>query len=540
MILQNTISRLRSKVRNSKKISFTVLLGGLVTLSVVMTLTIMVISSYTSQKESLINSTLTQNNSKSIEMSLALDSLFFSMQEALKYVATQVETLDYSDTERLNSTLDLVRNSSNFFNSVALADETGLVLSTSPYYPLAIGRHVSSEAAKAAIKSQAPYISEAYPAPKTNERIVFIGEPLLDSKGSFIGMIGGTIHLQESNILNLSFGSQIKNSVGSYFFIVDQNGTLLFHPSTERIGEDVSKDEVVQKLLTNSVGKDRFKNLAGVDSLAGYHNVPSTDWGVVVVTPTQVVYDQLNHHIWMLLLYTSIPFIILTLIVLRIARKLANPFVILAEMVNQMDQGKVELPVVQSHWNREADMITRTVLGVMKNFRNKTDQLVYDSRTDLLTGMKNRRFFEEAIQEWIQEEIIFCIVVFDIDRFKSINDSFGHQAGDEVLKEVSKIIQSSVRDEDISSRFGGEEFVVLLKQYESNFAFDVAEKIRRLVEESVMPINHSVTISAGIAEYPLHSESGEELFHLADSALYQAKEEGRNRTIIIQKMDSIN
>lgn len=534
MIAENKTSRLKRKVRKIKKISLTALLSGLVTIAVLMTLTIMFISSYTSQKQSLINSTLSLNYSSAVQMSQTLDSLFQSMQTSLKYSASYFPEIDYSDAKKLDSTLDLIRNSSNYFNSVSLVDASGIIRGSSPYLEKSLGQPITSDAAKKAFKSRSSYISEAYRGPYSERRIVFISEPIFSPSGKFNGLISGSIYLQENNILNLSFGSQLKTSNGSYFFIVDAKGTLLFHPDTERIGENLSKNQVVQKLLHDQTGKEQYKNLAGVDSLAGYYKVPTTDWGVVVVSPTQMVYDQLNQHIRMLLLYTSIPFIILTLIVIRVARKLASPFVYLADLVNQVDQGKVDLPVMKPHWNREADLLTRTVLTALANFRKQKDQLTYDARTDVLTGMTNRRTFEEVIQRWIDEEIPFSIVVLDIDRFKSINDTYGHHAGDQVLQHIANIIKLSVRTQDVGSRFGGEEFVVLLRHTDSKTAYQIAEHIRVSVEQSILPIDRSVTISAGIAEYPLHSTTATELFHLADNALYQAKEEGRNRTITIQ------
>lgn len=539
MIAKNKASRWRRKARTYKKISLPALLSGLVTISVLMTLTIMFISSYTTQKQSLIDNTLSLNYSSAAQMSQTLDSLFQSMQNSLKYAADYFPQMDYSDTEKLDSTLELIQRSSNYFNSVALVDDKGVVRSISPYSGLSVGVQVSSDAAKKAMELKGPYISEAYQTPRTKRRNVFVSEPIFDAAGQFKGTIGGNIYLQENNILNLSFGSQLRTSNGSYFFIVDAKGTLLFHPDTKRIGEDISKNEIVQKLLDNQTGKEQYKNLAGIDSLAGYQKVPATDWGVVVVSPTQTVYDQLNEHIRMLLLYTSVPFLILTLIVIRVARKLASPFVYLADLVNQVDQGKVDLPTMKPHWNREADLLTRTVLGALVNFRKQTDQLTYDARTDVLTGMTNRRTFEEVIQQWIDEQTPFSIIVLDIDRFKSINDTYGHHAGDEVLKHIAGLIRLAVRPQDVSSRFGGEEFVVLLRHTGAETAYQIAEFIRVSVEESIMPIDRSVTISAGIAEYPLHSSSATELFHLADTALYQAKEEGRNRTVTIQTVERL-
>ncbi|WP_434751889.1 sensor domain-containing diguanylate cyclase [Paenibacillus amylolyticus] len=537
MIANKRCSRLCRKVKKFKKVSLTALLGGFVTISVLMTLTIMVITSYTTQKQSLINNTLTVNYASAVQMSQTLNSLFESMQKSLKYGAAYFKDVDYKDKEKLNTTLDLIHNSSDYFNSVVLAEKTGLVLSMSPYSQVSVGKHVSSEAAKAAIKSRTSYISDAYLTPRTKRRIVFLSEPIVDSEGKFKGMISGSIYLQQNNILDLLFGSQLKTSNGTYFFIVDHKGTLLFHPNVSRIGKDVSENTVVQKLLKNQTGQEQYTNLDGVNTLAGYYKVPATNWGVVIVSPTQVVYDQLNRQIGLLLLYIAVPFILLTLIVLRVSRKLVQPFVFLADLVQQVDKGRVELPVVKPHWNREADLLTRTMLGAMASFRNKTDQLVYDARTDMLTGLNNRRTFEEVIQEWIKDENLFAIIVLDIDRFKLINDTYGHSAGDEVLRQIAKLIQMSVRTEDICFRFGGEEFVVLLRNYDSKMAYETAERIRISVEESVLAVDRSVTISAGIAEFPMHSRSESELFHLADNALYLAKEEGRNRTVVIQTVE---
>lgn len=540
MIVNKTISRLSRKVKRFKKvkkISLTVLMSGLVTISVLMTLTIMVITSYTTQKQALIDSTLSLNYASAVQMSQTLNSLFESMQKSLKQGADYLKNVDYTDKEQLNNTLDLIHKSSDYFNAVSLIDETGLVLSMSPYSQVSVGKYVSSEAAKAAIKAEDSYISDAYLTPRTKRRIVFLSEPVFEKTGKYKGVLSGSIYLQENNILDLLFGSQLKTNNGSYFFIVDHRGNTLFHPNISRIGKNVSENTVVRKLLQGQTGQEQYTNLEGVDSLAGYYKVPATDWGVVIVSPTQMVYDQLNRQIGLMLLYTSLPFALLTLLVLGVARKLVQPFVFLADLVHQVDKGQAELPVVKPHWNREADLITRAMLGAIANFRNKTDQLVYDARTDMLTGLSNRRTFEEVIQNWIHEHISFAIVVLDIDRFKLINDTFGHSTGDEVLKQIARLLQLSVRPEDVCSRFGGEEFVVLLRNYDSKMAYETAERIRISVEESVLAVDRTVTISAGIAEFPLHARSETELFHLADNALYIAKEEGRNRTVVIQSVE---
>ncbi|MNJ43923.1 putative diguanylate cyclase YcdT [compost metagenome] len=239
----------------------------------------------------------------------------------------------------------------------------------------------------------------------------------------------------------------------------------------------------------------------------------------------------------MLLLKILLPLLILLLIVIWIARQLARPFVILADSIQKLEEGNIEAPELGSHWNREADVLTRTVMTTIRNFQRQHEQLVYEANTDVLTGLTNRRMFEETIQDWVDQSHHFAILVIDIDRFKQINDSYGHQIGDVVLQEVASIIMQQVTPEDVCSRFGGEEFVVLLSNSDLHTAYLKGEQIRMAVEQAKISTERSVTVSIGIAVCPFHATVSTELFHLADSALYQAKEEGRNRTVMIQLLD---
>ena len=129
--------------------------------------------------------------------------------------------------------------------------------------------------------------------------------------------------------------------------------------------------------------------------------------------------------------------------------------------------------------------------------------------------------------------------MIDIDFFKKVNDTYGHASGDAVLRGVASIIKSALRESDIPSRYGGEEFAVLLPYTHIDEAKIVGERLRKAVETSPIPINDEnsdvksihVTISMGLAEFN-NKETGEELFERADKALYEAKESGRNRVCI--------
>ena len=160
------------------------------------------------------------------------------------------------------------------------------------------------------------------------------------------------------------------------------------------------------------------------------------------------------------------------------------------------------------------------------------------SLRDPMTGLFNRRFLQDQASHLIagtlRRKKSIGLLMCDIDFFKQVNDQYGHDAGDQVLKETSAIIQKSVRESDVVVRFGGEEFLVILTDIETGDAMNVAEKIRSNIEDKVFmvgPEKIRKTISLGVSEYPGDSEGFWQSIKYADVALYQAKETGRNKAL---------
>jgi diguanylate cyclase (GGDEF)-like protein len=130
--------------------------------------------------------------------------------------------------------------------------------------------------------------------------------------------------------------------------------------------------------------------------------------------------------------------------------------------------------------------------------------------------------------------------MMDIDNFKSLNDTYGHQMGDKVLKTLAAAIKKICRAEDILARYGGEEFVILLPETSSQQALGVAEKVRACVAWLEVPNGSAtmrVTASLGVSEYPRHGKDKESLIHCADIALYTSKHRGKNRVTLYDKND---
>ncbi|MBZ5706705.1 MAG: sensor domain-containing diguanylate cyclase [Acidobacteriia bacterium] len=168
------------------------------------------------------------------------------------------------------------------------------------------------------------------------------------------------------------------------------------------------------------------------------------------------------------------------------------------------------------------------------HYVERVKQLAY---LDGLTGIFNRRFFELRIAEEIERakrfEAGMAVIMVDIDQFKRLNDEFGHLLGDEVLRQVSSLFHQQLRKFDVVCRYGGEEFAILLAQTNPQHALAVAEKLRRLVESWQFPgVPRPVTISAGVATYPEHGSTRDELVKASDAGLYAAKQAGRNRVTL--------
>jgi diguanylate cyclase (GGDEF)-like protein len=159
---------------------------------------------------------------------------------------------------------------------------------------------------------------------------------------------------------------------------------------------------------------------------------------------------------------------------------------------------------------------------------------------DALTGLYNRRYLEESLEREVSRAkrsgLPFGVMMMDIDHFKRCNDTFGHVAGDAVLRAVGQHVLSLTRSEDILCRYGGEEFVLVMTHASQRAVWERAEALRLgvqglKVEQESRQIG-PVTLSIGVAMLPDHGDSGQAVLQAADAALYQAKRAGRNRVVL--------
>nr|MBP9162822.1 GGDEF domain-containing protein [Leptospiraceae bacterium] len=179
---------------------------------------------------------------------------------------------------------------------------------------------------------------------------------------------------------------------------------------------------------------------------------------------------------------------------------------------------------------KEVSILSLTDITQLENQKSSLEE---KASLDELTKVFNRTKFQQLFKQTIEENKInpksICLIIFDIDHFKKINDTYGHNKGDEVLVNVSRFIKAQIRMSDILCRWGGEEFTLLLVGSNIDDGVKICEKIRTLVENHAFLEERQVTVSMGISEY-LPDDSLESFIARADNALYRAKKSGRNRT----------
>jgi len=243
-------------------------------------------------------------------------------------------------------------------------------------------------------------------------------------------------------------------------------------------------------------------------------------------------------------------FFILLPIIWYFASIIVKPILLLAKVSKKVKHRKFDQIVPIDGFVYEIDLLSKAIGSMAKSIdvyqtdlekiveqrtkelENKNKALEVLSVTDKLTGIYNRIMLDKTIDEEISKsktsQIKFGIVLIDIDYFKDVNDTYGHQVGDTTLVTFANILKEHIRDVDLLGRWGGEEFVIVCGDSSLDAILSLSEKLRILVEEYDFPVIHTKTASFGVSSYT-QNDTAESIIKRADEALYKAKEEGRNK-----------
>ncbi|MEI7026076.1 sensor domain-containing diguanylate cyclase [Paenibacillus sp. y28] len=522
------------------KLNLRFLINVLVVGSLLLTLLICLVAGYYISKSAMTASTLEMNYMYASKLGDMTEEVLMSAKTMLSASALAFSQA-IPDEEAMLRHMEAARKGMDVFASVVYvnsAEELLLVVPGAPGASSAQNMDVKldSDAVRDAFIYKTATISRPY-ADDESRLIVLVTSPVYDRLGNYTGFLGGTIYLNENNMLQ-ELLSQHFNDYSSEVYVVDNTGTIVYHTRTERIGRNMAGNAVVRQLMQGGSGQEVVDE-EGTLYLAGYASVPETNWGIVAQKRANLLMQPSLKLIQNLMVIAT-PFLLLLLFVSWwFAGWLATPIRTLSRYASRISSGYWDepAPVLPGHYVEIVEL-RRAMLHAVHFMRKRVDNLTSEAQTDPLTGLFNRRAMNTKIEQWFEDEEPFAIILIDIDDFKQINDSYGHQNGDEVLKHLSGLLRQVSRRGDLCCRFGGEEFVLLLPYADAQVAYVVAERLREKMRAVPSPIGKQITLSLGIAAYPASAKEMKALLEEADQALYAAKQGGKNRTVIAGKNET--
>lgn len=487
---------------------------------------------YTQQRELIIRNTLDANAAYATKMADLTEGF---LQQALSQLAYSAEALGHDfDNPRLqiDETRRLLQQNQTF-NSVLVVDASGKLVNISPPLSAVLGVQVSSEGMLSALRARQPQVSEPFVTAGTDRLVVFISQPIFGRDGAFTGFIGGAVYLHQKNGLHNVLGEHHYQN-GSYLFVVDRQGNLIFHRDQQRVGQNVLRNTVVGAVLHGQTGSAEAVNTLGQRMLSGYAPVASTGWGVVVQRPTDQTLELLTRQVTGMSMKVA-PVLILTLLgIWYLTRLIANPLHDLAVITSTLDDASTAEKIGRvPSWYYEVIRLKHAILAGLALVQRKITRLNQETMTDPLTGLLNRRGMDDTLESWVQADLGFAVVTIDIDHFKAINDTHGHDVGDLVLQFLAQRMRQSARAMDVACRNGGDEFVLLLPGTSAPEAVQVCERLARAVAAQAAAADIRITLSIGVAAIDA-AQAGDvdAVLKAADVALYRAKQRGRNQIAV--------
>lgn len=280
-------------------------------------------------------------------------------------------------------------------------------------------------------------------------------------------------------------------------------------------------------------------NPDGVEELTANASVDSTGWYVVVRTPTSQVFRPIEELRDLLRRNALVTLAVALVVMLFLLPRLLRPLTAAAQAMRAMAEGKRELDVLPVERDDEVGDLVRGFNRLVGTLHEKERALMQSmaqldqlAGTDTLTGACNRRHFHDVLPQELERAARYghplAVLMIDLDLFKSINDRYGHLTGDRVLQQVADSVRGDLRKVDLLTRWGGEEFVVLLPDTTAEQAMLLAERIRANLAARPVDGPGHITASIGVAQLA-PNEGWEQWLARADAALYRAKKAGRNR-----------
>ncbi|ACS84537.1 diguanylate cyclase [Musicola paradisiaca Ech703] len=486
-------------------------------------------SIYDVQKKLITEQSYRVDLNYSNKLASTVDNFINTSIEQLTYSAGLIEhDVHYGNISSLEKNTQKIHRISNRFNSVVVVNHDGVILATSPPELNLAGIRLTSSASKTALESKQPFVSPPYTSIVGNY-LIFISVPIYSNSGDYLGYIGGTIYLNNRYIINNFMSTQFSNE-GHNTYVIDREGVIIYHYDTARVGGKFDDINLLDNTFQQDKGNFMMLDEQNILSPAGFARSKSTGWLIITQQSFHSLKESLN-SVMLSVLKTGLPLVLLTLLLLTVlAVYISRPLRQLAKSASTMEDFNVisKIRAVNS-WYQEAEQLKRVLLIGTVLLHKRIGRLSSEAHTDPL----NRRGMQESMEELRNEYKKIAVIAVDIDHFKQINDTFGHDTGDDVIRKLSQLFRQNFRKTDLICRIGGEEFLILLPGADIHIATIIAERLRNNVANaSYLPNAHPVTISIGVTTFNPQTSPLDKAIKIADNALYKAKKGGRNKVMV--------
>ena len=389
-------------------------------------------------------------------------------------------------------------------------------------------------------------------------RFVDISLPVRDSGGKLIGVLGG--HLNWDWARGMIASAEAKDgNTATTLSVISKDGTVLLGPGAGTV--KYSGARLAEMLQAGAGTFSEDTSLTAFFVGKGYREYEGLNWIVTASQPASVALAAAFSSAKIIVLIGAITGLIGVILAFVIARRISRPIRFITEEADRIGRAAGPTMLPRQGGSVEVVQLTRALRSLLRRigfaeertreaefrasenaqqFKEDINKLRRIADTDHLTGLMNRRAFLVAAGDAMDFSHRYhrglAALMIDIDHFKKINDSYGHAAGDGAIKRVAEIIGECIRTTDKAARFGGEEFVVLLREVDQATAGTLAERIRSTLETSTIrygSLDIRVKVSIGIAIIDPADRDVQDMIERADQGLYLAKNTGRNRTFFM-------
>ncbi|KAF0223910.1 MAG: hypothetical protein FD176_1620 [Rhodospirillaceae bacterium] len=421
----------------------------------------------------------------------------------------------------------------------------GAVLATSrpdrPPLPVA-----GSDWFKAVPVTGAAHIGKPYRQDDDGKVVLTMAVPVRDQAGVITAILTGTSAINSPNFL-YQLAEKKVGETGGFLLIDPRDGVFIAATDPERVLKPLPPpglNPLHDRAMAGFRGSGITTNVKGVEEMSAIASVPTPGWFLVARVPTAEAFKPVDHIMSLVIRGGVVVSVSVITILLIMLPHLFRPLTQAARQLHHMARGEQEISPLPVHSEDEVGEVAKGfnfLLGVLREkeeaLRQSEARMTHQAYHDMLTGLPNRTMFEDRLDQALmraqRQGQGFALLYIDLDGFKPINDSNGHQAGDAMLRHVADCLTGQLRQTDTVARIGGDEFTVLLTDLDdpAPTAARIAQQCRTIASQPLIVdgTELSVDLSIGIACYPQDGRSAGELLRHADHAMYQVK--GQHKSI---------